>query len=83
MTTITKCAKCGGISIQVLAWVDPDTGIYIADSGGNGIAKNWCSDCEEHVDFIKVDETDEKDSGDIFSNSWANKADDKSERGEE
>lgn len=45
-----KCSECGGINIQILAWIDPNTNEYKADGPGED-QDRWCEDCEEHVSF--------------------------------
>ena len=44
------CAECGGLNIECLNWVDPNTDELV---GGNEDDNNpdhtWCRDCEEHT----------------------------------
>lgn len=53
-----RCAKCNGVNIEQLAWIDPndDTVLDIAFDEDQSIGNNWCRDCEEHVKFISDDE---------------------------
>lgn len=41
------CAECGSTSIQVRAWIDPNTNEYISDCEDDNNC--WCEDCEEHT----------------------------------
>ena len=52
-----RCAKCNGVNVEQLAWVDPnnDVTIDIAFEEDQSIQNNWCRDCEEHVKFIYDD----------------------------
>ena len=54
------CSKCKGVSVQVLAWVDANKGVYISEAI-NTIEDKWCADCEEHVNFEEVEDEDLKD----------------------
>lgn len=49
------CSKCKGVSVQVLAWVDANKGVYISEAI-NTIEDKWCADCEEHVNFEEVED---------------------------
>lgn len=40
------CSQCGGIHLQVKAWVDANTNEYISDTDDDDV---WCDDCEENV----------------------------------
>lgn len=46
------CSQCGGINIQVQAWVDANTNKYIDDIDQNGDC--WCDDCEEHTKLKEI-----------------------------
>lgn len=37
------CSNCGGTNIQILCWIDPNTGRYCGESGDNDC---WCDDCQ-------------------------------------
>lgn len=41
------CSECGGINVQVEAWVDANTDEYLSDINDDG--ECWCEDCEEHT----------------------------------
>lgn len=44
---IYVCEICGSKQMEIIAWVDANTGEYISDTedGGNG---EWCVECEAH-----------------------------------
>jgi len=53
-----KCAKCGGVNIVQLYWVDPNEVIAIDEfNSSNNCEKNdkYCSDCMDFVEFIDED----------------------------
>lgn len=78
-----KCANCGSSRIQVKAWVDANNGIFISDMESDNPDDTWCSDCETHAGFVEdLNDKENSDSKDAFSQAFADKADDKSEREE-
>lgn len=56
---ITVCDECGSTDIQMQAWVDPNTRIFI---GATGIDRddNWCEECEELLPFCSRKEFKER-----------------------
>ena len=49
------CEQCGGKNIEIRAWVDANLSLYHSE-GCNEWNDRWCSDCEEHVNFIEEEE---------------------------
>lgn len=47
-----QCAKCKGLNIQVMAWVDANTNEYKSDHDG----EYWCDDCLRTVRFQDITE---------------------------
>mgnify|MGYP003137829585 CR=1 FL=1 len=43
---VIACTVCGGRSVTVKAWVDPNTDKVVAWFEGS--ADVWCDDCQEH-----------------------------------
>lgn len=46
------CNKCGRDNIRVLAWISPNTKLYICDDEESD---NFCDDCDNYVKFITLD----------------------------
>jgi hypothetical protein len=53
-----RCADCGSINVQKMAWVRPNEDFKFLDfcSEDDEEGDNWCDDCEEHCDLIPEDE---------------------------
>lgn len=54
--TAFRCAQCGGAAVQLLDWINPNTGKVI-DGGepfadGRNAEHCWCEDCDEHVVLV-------------------------------
>ena len=50
---MVRCGKCGGIRVQIAAWVDANTDEVLGDYGSwdsNDTA--FCADCDAHVTLI-------------------------------
>jgi hypothetical protein len=47
------CCDCGSEDVQVMAWVNPNTGemFEIISEGASEVYYAWCPDCEDEVDF--------------------------------
>lgn len=50
--TVTSCARCGGISVQIVDWTRPNDDEVVHDdpyTDGSNPELCWCEDCEDHV----------------------------------
>lgn len=47
------CSECGGTHVQILAWVDANTGGHISDADTGDV---WCDDCWQHTDLATLPE---------------------------
>ena len=52
---ILVCEDCGSEDVQILQWVNPNTG---ENFGGTGEDRddNWCDNCKEHTRLITKEE---------------------------
>lgn len=52
-----RCPRCGSDSVQVAAWIDPNT-LEVLDDVSDGADGQWCEECEAHVILELFEEGD-------------------------
>ena len=56
---ILVCAECGSKQVEIQAWIDANTEMFICDTAHDRDGK-WCEECEENVDFCSLEEFKQK-----------------------
>lgn len=46
---VLVCEECGSLNVQVKAWVNANTGIFVTESDDK---TGWCEDCNVHVELM-------------------------------
>lgn len=44
----TRCVECGGTDVQVVAWIDPNTGETFDWYSDDNPEMTWCGHCDEN-----------------------------------
>ena len=44
-----SCARCGGVNVQSLEWVDANLPVVVGTNEGCNDDDTWCEDCEDHT----------------------------------
>lgn len=56
---ILVCAECGSKQVEIQAWIDANTEMFICNTAHDRDGK-WCEECEENVDFCSLEEFKQK-----------------------
>lgn len=60
------CSKCGGDSVEWVAWVNANTHEYITEYGADGDTDmQWCNSCQKHTEIIREEEYGQHEDGPV------------------
>ncbi len=52
--SLVICAKCGGLNIKIMDWVDPNTEELLGGSDDPSDYDTYCETCEDNTGIIAI-----------------------------